>query len=365
MEEEETAEEKAEAAEPAVAFQPPSYPRSPARLAATDLLKQLVASPYPETQEPAPAAEPTLWQKIGLDRPLYVILSLALLLGLLFPVLTNPLQEEAIFAPGSTPSLASTEDLADLINTYTEDDIVMIAYEWDIQRRGDLAPLEHIVTRHLMERNAHMVLLSTDTQGTMLSFDLRDRLQQAGYSGKGIDYVLLGYRPGGELALRAIAQNLQAVMRSDFAGRDATQGALATDLATGEPRLKTIHDLSMIVVIANQTQDVRSWIEQVHRIAPQVPMVFLLPSETAPIVQPYLDQPGILHLVGKQGALAYEAQISTTSEGQAAIAAESGHYHFTVLIFLILTAAGVIIQAVIAKGNPPTTKGNKGEGGTM
>jgi hypothetical protein len=351
--EEVEAAETAEAAAPAVVLEPPTYPRTPTRIRAANLLQQLAAMPFPEAAPAPREAELTTLQKIGLDRILYGILAVILLVGILFPSMTRVLQPGGMVpvsvAPGAAyipNGSAGLDELFQSVESLSEGDIVLLAYEWDTQRRGELAPLEQAVTQHLIERRAHMVLMSTDPQGTMLSFDLRDRMRQNGYQGKGIDYVLLGYRPGGELALRAIAQNFRAVLSSDFAGSDASKGALATNLKTGEPRLRDINDVAMIVVIANQSLDVQNWIEQVHRVTPTVPMALLLPSEVAPIVQPYLDQPGILHLTGKQGALAYSTRLKGISGYQAVAEAESGQHPFTVLIFVVLIIIGIVASNV-------------------
>jgi hypothetical protein len=120
-----------------------------------------------------------------------------------------------------------------------------------------------------------------------------------------------------------LAQDLRATLSSDFLGQDATVSSLALNSA-GKPRLKTLTDLAMIVVLADQPQDVENWQEQIHRIAPKVPMVLLLPAEVALVVQPYLHNPSqnIFALVGKQGALAYAAARQSDQQDDSPAAAE-------------------------------------------
>jgi hypothetical protein len=339
---------------PPVEIPRPTFTRSAARIEATQLLQQLAASPYPQRVAQEETATPTMLQKIGLDRILYTALILVLLISLFFPALTGIFRNEATL---TVPNASNNGDLFEQIESIQEKDIVLLAYEWDTQRRGELADLERVVTDHLIDRKAHIIVVSTDIQGTMLSFDLRDRMRAAGYYGQGVDYILLGYRPGGELALRTLAQDFRSVLRSDFAGRDATQGALATDLDTLEPRLTSIHDLSMIVVVANQSQDVQGWVEQVHRITGPsgIPMGLLLPSEVAPVARPYLQQPHIYSLVGKQGALSYMKQLDAPAQpGVNQPEQISGHYYFSILVFLLLAGAGIAVNTV-TKGKFATT----------
>jgi len=349
-----TAEEEEQPAEAAAApplvFHPPVFTRSPARIEASNLLQTIVAVPFPEAAPAPQPSAPSILQKIGLDRILYVVLFLALLAGMFFPAATGPFQDSSLTS--DQPGAAHTQELFRVVDTLAEREMVLLAYEWDIQRQGDLAPLEDAVTDHLIARRTHMVLVSTDTQGAMLSFDLRDRLEQAGYLKGGAEYILLGYRPGGEMALRAMAQDFRTVLRSDFAGRDATESGVATS-AEG-PRLSTIHDFSLIVVIANQPQDVRNWIEQIHRVAPGVPMALLLPSEVTPVVRPYLQQPNIFYLSGKHDAMAYRAWSDETGTQKQQAARESGQYHFAILVFILLIIVGVAVNTATShlRGKP-------------
>ncbi|NJO83342.1 MAG: hypothetical protein HC828_11325 [Blastochloris sp.] len=157
---------------------------------------------------------------------------------------------------------------------------------------------------------------------------------------------MLGYRPGGEIALRSMAQDFRATLRSDFQNDDATVGALANDMQTGEPRLETLADLSMIIVMADHPQDVQSWMEQVHRVVRDVPMVMLLPTEVAPVVQPYLRQPGISYLVGKRDALTYNEVRQGTPSTSAQAMQNDGKLAFAVLVFVVLLVVGLIARAM-------------------
>jgi len=334
-------EESMSAATPTPRLPPRAQPtRSAAQREALTLLERLAAEPFPQaTPEPAPAPA-SLWQRIGLERLLYLLLLVILLVALAVPALTDNLQLE------TPPEAPGASDLAAQINRLSENDVVMIGYEWDARRISELRPLKEAVLDQLIQKKVKLVLVSTDPQGTLLLFDLRDDLVRANYRTHGEDYILLGYKPGGELALRSLAQDFQGMLRSDFQGNDASEGSLASDVQTGQPRLTSLNDLSMILVLADDSADVQSWMEQVHRSAPQVPLGFLLPAETAPIVQPYLKQQLIYHLAGKQGALAYQQLRSTDAASAALIARDVGQQRLSILIFIGLFVLGAIAVGV-------------------
>jgi hypothetical protein len=319
------------------------YRRSPEQLEAVAILGGLVRAPYPELVAPPAPAPLSRWQRIGLDRVLYTLLAIALVAGLLAPQFLTPLQTAAPSAPGAS-------DLEQRLADLGPEDVVLVAYEWNAQRSAELRPLEQAVTSRLIGRKAKLILLSTDLQGTLLSFDLRAPLRAAGYNIDpdgtpygGRDYVLLGYRPGGELALRSLAQDLRGELAVDFEGNDATPGLLATRL-DGTPRVSGLADLSMIVVLADQPQDVQVWMEQVHSAAPGVPIAFLMPEEAEPMAQPYLRLPNVYHLAGLQGALALDAV--APGADSAAIARATGQQSLAILAFVILLVVSGLGRAL-------------------
>ncbi|NJO07719.1 MAG: hypothetical protein HC876_20575, partial [Chloroflexaceae bacterium] len=336
-------EEESDAAEPIEAgsliqLPRPNYIRSPGRVAAASLIESLVARPYPEPAS-APAPAPlTIWQRIGLERVLYTILALALLVSAIRPELFAALGV-------ASPNEANVATIAELIDQLAEDDTVLLAYEWDAQRISELSFLEQAIRQHLIEQRTGFISVSTDPNGTILSFDLRDALREADYAEGGENYILLGYRPGGELALRNLAQDFRATLRSDFQGSDASLGALATDVETGEPRLTDIEDLAMIVVMADQVSDVQGWMEQVRPRANEVPMLFLLPAEVSPIVQPYMQQQNTFHLTGKGDALSYD-ELRGVDSGPVAARLLDGQVAFAVIVFLGIIWIGLLVVII-------------------
>ncbi|HMP41434.1 MAG TPA: hypothetical protein PKA05_13715, partial [Roseiflexaceae bacterium] len=327
----------------AVRLEPPQPPlRSAAQIEAITLLQKLAAAPFPAARPHIEPAAPTIWQRIGLERVLYLGLLLVVIIGVGLPGATAGLAGP-IAAPGAA---AFQQQIA----TLGEEDIVLLAYEWDVRRVGELRPLEQAVLQQLIEQRVRMVLVSTDPQGALLQFDARDLLTAAAYQPGGQDYVLLGYRPGGEMALRVMAQDFRAVLRSDFQGDDATIGALATNLATGEPRLAGLRDFSQIIVLADDMVDVQGWMEQIYPYLSDqeriVPLAFVLPAEIAPLAQPYTRQFGVLAIAGHADALAYNVARGASPAASASDAL--AQQRFILLALVILLTIGALIAGIDA-----------------
>jgi hypothetical protein len=322
---------------------PPAPRRTGAQNESMALLAGLAAEPYPDAAPmPAPVPAPA-WRRVGVERLLYFLLLLALLTALAIPGLVQPLQ-----VPPSVPGAAT---LHERVNALTPNDVVLVAYEWDARRISELRELERAVVGHMIGRGARFISVSTDPQGALLSYALRDDLAAANYQPRGVDYILLGYKPGGELALRQIAQNLPGALSFDFYGDDANVTVLANGTNTGRP-LTSITNLSMIVVMVDDPSDVQGWMEQIHRAAPQVPIAFLLPAEANPLIQPYTQLANVYYLAGKQGALAYRGLRSAEPAETASIAREAGAQRAGVLSFVVLFLVGALVMGLAAAARP-------------
>jgi hypothetical protein len=280
---------------------PPPAPaqRTDDQIAAAALLERLLQSPLPAI---LPVERPVIVRRRlpTLEQWLAVVLLIAVLIGIAIPGLTATFTNRAQPSP---VAVALNEQLAGL----SSEDVVLVAYEWGAQRVAELRPLEDVLLTRLTADRTKLIIVSTDLQGSLLAFDVIGPLRSAGYNNEngvifgGRDYVLLGYRPGGELALRSMAIDLRAELRRDYTGQDATAGLLATR-SDGTPRIQSLRDLAMIVVMADQVQDVQAWMEQIHSAAPQVPIAFLLPQEVYPQVLPYTRLPNVYAVAGQRGA---------------------------------------------------------------
>jgi hypothetical protein len=323
---------------------PPAPKRTEEQVAALNLLSRLAAEPIPAAT-PLPLPEPTgALQRIGLERMLSMILLILVIVAILVPGLFPALE--------TPPAIPGASEIYRQIAALGANDVVLIGYEWDARRVGELRPLEQAVIGQLIAQNVKLILVSTDPQGTLLQFDLLDTLRQAGYRQQGEGYLLLGYKPGGEMALRMVGRDFQTVLRSDYRGDDATGSVLITGVDTGRP-IARLNDLSLIIVLADDTPDVQGWMEQVYPQAQTgdrpVSLVFLLPEEAAPIVQPYMRQPGVTALAGRRGALAYAALGQNAGSFDPVIARSIAQQRLATLLFalvLLFGLAGVGVAAL-------------------
>lgn len=317
--------------------------RTPAQLDAIALMRALSAQPYPQAAVSVEAEQRSILQTMGLGRILSILLLIALIAAIAVPSLSIPFQ--------STGSSAAAAPLLQQIQSLGENDTVLIGYEWDAQRVSEMRPLERAVIGQLLEQRVKLILVSTDPQASLLQFDLREQMTLRNYQGGGFDYILLGYRPGGDIALRSMAQDFRNVLRSDFQGRDATVGQLATRLENSEPRIRTLNDLSMVIVLADEPTDVQGWMEQIYPALGK-PIAFLIPAGLQPVAQPYFQQHNVYALTGTRGALAYEQMRGGVVAAETTQAV--GQVNLATVIFavlLLISALGVFLTQLMRRRN--------------
>ncbi len=315
---------------------PPTPKRSEEQVAALNLLKRLAAEPIPAAT-PLPLPEPAgALQRIGLERMLSMVLLILIIVAIMVPGLFPALE--------TPPAIPGASEIYRQIAALGANDVVLIGYEWDARRVGELRPLEQAVIGQLIAQDVKLILVSTDPQGTLLQFDLLDTLRGAGYRQQGEGYLLLGYKPGGEMALRMVGRDFQTVLRNDYRGDDATGSVLITGVDTGRP-IARLNDLSLIIVLADDTPDVQGWMEQVYPQAQTgdrpVSLVFLLPEEAAPIVQPYMRQSGVAALAGRRGALAYAALGQHAGSFDPVVARSIAQQRLATLLFALVLLVGL------------------------
>ncbi len=104
----------------------------------------------------------------------------------------------------------------------------------------------------------------------------------------------------------------------------------------------------MIVVVASDAGEARTWVEQVGSVVPNVPLVFAVPAESAPYVRPYLLSDQTTMLAGLTDAAALGASDSAVSalagRQSDAVAVGSAIWGIVVLVGAIPAFLGGLVR---------------------
>ncbi len=199
---------------------------------------------------------------------------------------------------GTLPPLAfpagSDEEMAfNRIQALAPEAQVLVAIEYTSTGAAELDDLTQMLLTHILQRGARPILVGTQPVGLLHAESLLTDI--AGEAARNRAYYVIGYLPGTTLGLRNLATNPQAIFDQDIRG--ATTGLLIDDL----------DDFALIVMITENVDNLRNWMEQV---APSVQTPFVVASGFAamPLIAPYTNQRAdIPLLVGYQDAYTYNA----------------------------------------------------------
>jgi hypothetical protein len=187
----------------------------------------------------------------------YLLLALAVLLPFVFPV----------FAPRDLPGLGlsiaqtpSTE-FYDALNAVPAGQTVLLAFDYDAAQANEMDPAARAITGLLVEHGVNLVAFSTQETGPALAQNILDDVTRTAPNYRyGENYLNLGYLPGHEAGLRALAD----------------QGFTLTADAQGQPldtlplagKARRLGDFALIVEIAGSEEPLQWWMEQVQPHTP-------------------------------------------------------------------------------------------------
>jgi hypothetical protein len=209
--------------------------------------------------------------------------------------------------PAAIPS--EVLDTSRLINALPAQAPVMIAFDYEPGLSGEMDASAAAVVDHLMLKGAYLTLISTSPTGPVVAERFVNQIQaEHGYTSSE-QYTNLGYVPGGISGLQGFAQIPQRVAPLSFDGLDAWETQPLQSVVT-------LADFAMALVITDNPETARAWVEQVQPMFGNTPLVMVVSAQAEPLVRPYRDGntrqvDGLISSL--TGGAAYEALINRSN----------------------------------------------------
>jgi hypothetical protein len=178
---------------------------------------------------------------------------------------------------------------------------VLVVFDYEPATVGEMeASAAPLLDHLLLLKHPRLALLSTSPTGAALGERfLATVLADRGYT-SGAQYVNLGYLPGGLAGVHAFAQDPKATVPL---GVDV-EPVWESDVLRGLARLS---DFAAIVVLTDNIETGRVWIEQTAPARQQTPMILVSSAQSGPMLLPYVDSGQVSGLVsGIRGAAGVE-----------------------------------------------------------
>jgi len=242
-----------------------------------DILKELVES----EGKPQPIPTPSI---VSSQNILRWVIALILILIILWTALFVKPQEPL---PRYTPE---TGEVNDLINALPPDARIMVAFDYQPGLSAELDTAAAAVIDHIMLRGAYLTLVSTSPTGPLIAERFFSQMQSSHNYTAGEQYINMGFIPGGAAGLLSLAVNPQGTIPFSTDGVEAweTHGHDALPPLRG---IEKITDFSMVLVIVDDPDISRAWIEQVQPFLSsegiQTPLTMVISAQSEPLVRPY------------------------------------------------------------------------------
>ena len=120
--------------------------------------------------------------------------------------------------------------------------------------------------------------------------------------------INLGYLPGGATALAALAADPTRAAPASVDGIQAWNSLLLQGMVS-------LSDFDAIVLLTDNTENTRAWIEQVKPAVADTPLLVVSSAQAAPALMPYVQSGQITGMIsGFTGGAAYE-QLTQAQNG--------------------------------------------------
>jgi hypothetical protein len=292
----------------------------------------------------------TLVKEEGLARPLpqrsvissqhllRLSITIVLIVAVVFPMLMGWPQE----SPPAFPPEAGAVNY--LINNLQAGAPVLVAVDYEPGWSGEMDATAAGVIRHLELKGVYPAFISTVPTGPAQAEHLLAIVGQG--SGAvwqaGQNYANLGFIPGGAAGLLSFAQSPQRIAPAySETGKSAWDEGSLVDV-------QSISDFALAIVVTQNPDTARTWIEQVGPyLGDKTPLLMLLSAQAEPLVRPYYQEfqqqvKGMV--IGLVGGASYEHL-----NGQPLIALNYWDaFNLAVIVAVVIIFLGALINASLA-----------------
>jgi hypothetical protein len=304
------------------------------------LMEELLSSEQKPKPLPAgPAITPQHFFRLGIA------------LALFLPILWLVISQSLIVPLPTMESLPGVQDFYNELVDTPPGAPVLLAVDYEAGFTGEMEVGARTVVKQLARQQAYLVLMSTSTAGPALAQRLL--AETAAMLDKPYTNAAnLGYLPGGALGLVNLVASPPQSLPYTLDGIDPWSAPALSSI-------KTLADFSLVIVMTNDAETARAWIEQTSPAlqAADVPLLLVTSAQTEPLVLPYTHgaQPQVQGmLAGLPAGVLFEHRTGIASLGSGMWDGFSLSLTIAALVILIGSVSGAVVAA--AREGAPETK---------
>jgi hypothetical protein len=244
---------------------------------------------------------------------------LFILLGVMIP----------LFIPFGLPLEVSNNvrrvyDLIDDINTGER---ILISFDYDPASKPELQPAAVAIIKHAIEKDLRIVVIALWPMGVSLADEIYNAHDQ--YLVYGQNFINLGYKAGGLVAIQAMGKDFREVFPRDNNGNHIDGFSIMDGV-------RNFSDFSVVVSLSAGVPGMREWI-MVAGDNFRLPVTGATTAVSTPGFLPYINDQNQLHGIigGLKAAAEYELLIGEPAVATSGMDAQS-IAHIIIIIFIII-----------------------------
>lgn len=259
-----------------------------------------------------------------LDRRwIFLVILLSAILPLLFPV-------HLPTVPGK-----DVQGIYDAIEALPPDSVVLMSFDFGPSTQIEIKPALLANLRHIWRRkDLKIVALGLWPEGAKLGNRVLKQIaaEQEKLGAPrvyGVDYVNLGYKAGGAVALRGVGSGFATIFPEDISHKRLSDLPLMS-------RVKDYSDVALLLSYSGGVPGIKEHI-QVAATQYNVKVGGSVTAVSAPEMSPYLNSGQLVGLMGGlRGAAEYEVLIDTPGDAIVGMNVQSA-VHMVMVIFIIIS----------------------------
>jgi len=190
----------------------------------------------------------------------------------------------------------------DEINKLNAGDKMLLSFEYSPSTKPEIHPMAIAILKHLYAKNIQVYGFALWPDGNFMSTEAFSEVSDDYDKKYGVDYVNLGYRPGGEAVIKGIASDIRTLYTVDLQGTSINDIPMMKDVVN-------IEDFDFVFSLSAGYPGSKEWVQ--YACDPKnIPLSTGCTSIQVTDIMPYVENDQIRGiLAGMPGAAEYESLV--------------------------------------------------------
>jgi len=190
----------------------------------------------------------------------------------------------------------------DEINKLNAGDKVLLSFEYGPSTKPEIHPMAIAILKHLYAKNIQVYGFALWPDGNFMSTEAFSEVSDDYDKKYGVDYVNLGYKPGGEAVIKGIASDIRTLYPVDLQGTSINDIPMMKDVIN-------IEDFDFVFSLSAGYPGSKEWVQ--YACDPKnIPLSTGCTSIQVTDIMPYVENDQIRGiLAGMPGAAEYESLV--------------------------------------------------------